>query len=68
VEHRPLNILELADLTGLPARWLRDEADAGRLPCLRIGRLRRFSADAILRVLAARAATEGLSCGPTMQS
>ena len=38
--------------------WLRDEADAGRVPCLKAGPRYLFSPDAVERVLAERAATE----------
>lgn len=38
--------------------WLRDEADAGRVPCLRAGKRYLFSPEAVERELAARAASE----------
>lgn len=34
--------------------WLRREADAGRLPCIRAGRLRMFDLAAVLKALAER--------------
>lgn len=37
--------------------WLRDEADAGRVPCIRAGTRYLFSPDAVERALAERAAT-----------
>ena len=46
----------LAQRLNLPVRWLRDEAAAGRIPCLRIGRAFRFNPDAVERALAERAA------------
>ena len=46
----------LASSLGLPRKWLRDEADAGRIPCLRIGRRLLFSLEAVQEVLAERAA------------
>ncbi len=38
--------------------WLRAEADAGRVPCLRAGTRYLFAPDAVERVLAERAANE----------
>jgi hypothetical protein len=52
----PLN--RLAARLRLPADWLRDEALAGRIPCLRIGRKLLFSPDAVERALAERAGRE----------
>lgn len=49
-----VSLPELSDLTGLPMAWLRREADAGRLPCLRVGRRRMFDPEAVRKVLAAR--------------
>jgi len=43
--------------------WLRAEADAGRVPCLRAGNRYLFSAEAVERVLAERAATEQQPAG-----
>ncbi len=49
-----LRVDELARATRLPAAWLRREADAGRLPCIRAGRLRMFDLAAVLKALAER--------------
>jgi hypothetical protein len=49
-----LTLHELSDRTGLPTAWLKREADAGRLPCIRAGRLRMFNLAAVLKALAAR--------------
>src|SRR5262249_59906699 len=52
----------LTGLTGLSARlrlprlWLRAEALAGRIPCLKIGRKLLFNPDAVEKALADRAA------------
>lgn len=43
---------------GLTTAWLRAEAEAGRLPCLRAGRRQLFDADALERTLLARAAAD----------
>ncbi len=50
------NIHGLAGKLRLPRSWLITEADAGRIPCLRIGRRRLFNVDAVRTVLAKRAA------------
>ena len=43
----------------LPIQWLKVEADNGRIPCLRAGRRRLFNFDAVVKVLAQRAAQGG---------
>jgi hypothetical protein len=40
----------------LPREWLRSEADAGRIPCLRVGRRMLFCVQAVRTALARRAA------------
>lgn len=53
----PLSVI--ARLEGVPAIWLRDEADAGRIPCLRAGRRILFDRETVERILLDRArATE----------
>ncbi len=47
-------LLELSDRLGLPAAWLRREADARRIPCLRVGRRRMFNVPSVLKALEAR--------------
>lgn len=49
-----LRVQELARATRLPEAWLRREADAGRLPCIRAGRRRMFDLTAVLKSLAER--------------
>jgi hypothetical protein len=49
----------LARRLDLPAAWLKTEADAGRLPHLRIGRRLLFDVAAVERELLRRAATPG---------
>ncbi len=51
-----LNIVELALELGLPREWLKAEAEAGRIPCLRVGRRLRFNLRAVERALSERAA------------
>jgi len=52
------NLRGLAAELQLPREWLATEADAGRIPCLRIGRRRLFNVDAVRRALAERAAEQ----------
>lgn len=47
----------LASRVGVPADWLCKEADAGRLPHLRVGWRIYFDADVIARLLRERAAS-----------
>jgi hypothetical protein len=49
-----LTLNELAERTGLPAAWLKREADAARLPCIRAGRRRMFDPAAVMKALADR--------------
>lgn len=60
----PVRLLELAREVRLPAGWLKREADAGRIPHLRVGRTRLFDLDSVRRVLSERAAnSEGVPRG-----
>lgn len=47
----PLNLRELARRLRVPAKWLRAEADAGRIPHLRAGTALLFDPVAVERVL-----------------
>ena len=52
-----VNIAGLANATGFPVGWLKSEAKAGRIPCLKIGaRGFYFSLSAVRETLARRAA------------
>lgn len=51
-----LNLHGLARELRLPAAWLKDEAEHGRIPCLQIGRKLRFNTEAVRAALAERAA------------
>ena len=46
---------ELAQCLGLPAAWLKAEAEAGRIPSLRAGRRLAFNLRAVEEALIARA-------------
>jgi hypothetical protein len=52
-----LTLHQLAARLRLPREWLREEALAGRLPCLRVSRKLLFSLSTVERILAERAAT-----------
>lgn len=56
-----LSLSGLARHLQLPSEWLRSEALAGRLPCLRAGRRLLFNADAVRRALLRRASEPGSS-------
>lgn len=49
-----LTLNALSERTGLPAAWLKREADAGRLPCIRAGRRRMFDLAAVMKTMADR--------------
>lgn len=52
----------LAASLNLPSGWLLEEADAGRIPSMRIGRHLLFNLDAVRECLANRAANAGEEC------
>lgn len=52
-----LTLSRMARRLRVPQRWLRAEAEAGRVPCIRAGRRFLFAPDAVERVLAERAAS-----------
>jgi hypothetical protein len=56
VERTPITLIGLARQTCLPREWLLQEALAGRLPCLRIGRMLLFDLAAVQAALCERAA------------
>ncbi len=51
-----VSVCGLANRLKLPAAWLKAEAEAGRIPSLRVGRRLLFNASAVERALLARAA------------
>lgn len=57
-EPRYIPIGQTAHRLGVPTAWLKREADAGRLPCLRVGRRRMFAPDAVRAELDRRARDE----------
>ena len=57
-----LPLHQAANRLGVPAAWLRNEADAGRVPCLRAGRRVLFNPDTIEAVLLERAQLKGDDC------
>ena len=51
----PVKLVTLSRELRLPVGWLRAEADAGRIPCLRVGRRLLFDRAAVTAALASRA-------------
>ncbi len=51
-----VNLHALARLLRLSASWLKAEANAGRIPCLKVGKSLLFNRSAVESALAARAA------------
>jgi excisionase family DNA binding protein len=49
-----VSVVELASQLGLPKAWLRHEAQAGRIPALRIGRRQMFNPESVQHALVAR--------------
>lgn len=52
-----------AELLGVPCRWLEAEADAGRVPCLRIGRTVLFDVESVQQALLSQARQSSPSPG-----
>ncbi len=50
-----VSITEASRRFGVPLAWLKAEALAGRIPCLRVGRRLLFNVEAVERVLLERA-------------
>jgi hypothetical protein len=49
---KPLTLNQLSICTGLPRAWLAAQANAGRLPCLRVGDVVLFNLSAVETSLA----------------
>ena len=56
METNLVNLTGLSRRVRLPAAWLKSQAAAGRLPCLRVGRKVRFNVAAVEKTLAEMAA------------
>lgn len=46
---RLLDAAEVADLLNIPERWVREATRAGKLPCVVLGKYRRYDRDDVLR-------------------
>jgi excisionase family DNA binding protein len=44
---RLIDANEVAELLAVPVTWVRQETRAGRMPCLELGRYRRYDAEAV---------------------
>jgi hypothetical protein len=58
METRFISLGELARATQIPTAWLKRESDAGRLPCIRAGKMLRFDLAAVVRYLTDRSERE----------
>lgn len=59
---RPVPLGRLAQIIGVPAKWLREEAEAGRIPHLKAGDVLLFDPEAVEQIIVQRlkeAAQEG---------
>ena len=52
---RPTTLAQASRALGLPTAWLREEADAGRIPCLRAGERYLFDLDVVRSIIMERA-------------
>lgn len=52
---KPLTLPAMARQLRVPTTWLKAEADAGRLPCVRAGRAYLFDAATVIAAVAERA-------------
>jgi len=59
MEHKnPVNLVVLSRTLRLPLRWLKAEAEAGRIPSLKAEDVLLFDVDAVQKVLSQRAAQQ----------
>lgn len=56
VQDRLVDLHDLAEVLDLPLRWLKTEAEQGRIPCLKVSREYRFNLIAVRDALLERAA------------
>jgi hypothetical protein len=59
-----IEVVPLAKYLGVPAPWLRAEAEQGRLPCINPGGVLPFNLRAVKRALAERAAHRQVGGNP----
>ena len=50
-----ISLHQMSQRVGLPAAWLKSEAESGRIPCLHAGRRLMFNPEAVERILIDRA-------------
>lgn len=58
----------MAERVDVPAKWLREEAEAGRIPCLICGQFLRFDPAEVERVLMERAKGKSRQSGTPAQA
>lgn len=61
VQDRLVDLHDLAELLDLPLRWLKTEAEQGRIPCLKVNREYRFNAIAVQQTLFQRAGEQRIT-------
>jgi hypothetical protein len=60
-----LSLSRMARRIGVPAAWLRAQADAGRVPCLRVGKRYLFHVCTVQEAVARMAANPNAKEGPS---
>jgi excisionase family DNA binding protein len=65
---RLLDAAEVAELLNVPVSWVRQETRAGRMPCLELGRYRRYDWDAVAEWLAEQRAGQWRRHRPVLVS
>jgi hypothetical protein len=71
METKFLLLNAIAHRTGIPAAWLKREADAGRIPCVRAGRRRFFDIAAVRAAIladSAKASSTLTAAAPTEEA
>jgi len=68
VSERLLNAEDVAQLLNVPVSWVRQETRAGRIPCLELGRYRRYDREAVLEWLVEQRAGQWRTHRPALAS
>jgi excisionase family DNA binding protein len=65
---RLLTASEVAERLAVPVSWVRQETRAGRMPCLELGRYRRYEWEAVVEWLAEQRAGQWRKHKPALAS
>lgn len=68
MSERLLNAEDVAQLLNVPVSWVRQETRAGRMPCLELGRYRRYDREAVVGWLEGQRAGQWRKHMPTLAS